>query len=573
MYNALMGSDLITLNALAKELNSKIKGAKIQKITQPEKDEIRLFIHTFSTNACLVISCNSQVPRCHLTKAKNDNPLSAPAFCMLLRKYITNATIEDVSIYNADRIIKIRMSARDELKDINTYFLYVEIMSRYSNIIFTDKDNIILDAVKKIPLSLENNSHIVMHGSEYSPLDQDRESFITSDFSFLKKFKGGSLHQFILDNVTGFSGISVSEIIARAGLNDDMPTSLTQDEIEKFKSFIERIKNITEDEIYSPCVIDNKGVYPFVYSVINKEVKKYDSMNEAFDALLSKEDDDIRLKARLKALTTATKRFKGRVEKRIIDSKQKLQATEDMENLRKFGDLIINNIYLIKKGDTVLNCIDYETNENVSIELDKRFTPSQNAKNYYAKYNKLKRAKEFLTNKLEEDETLYKYIKSIEEELNNVTKTTNPIPIEQELVNIGALKLPKENAKKRVHNPRPDPLMSYEIGGFQVLIGNNNIQNDELTFKIASSTDIWMHLKDEHGRHTIIITNGKDVPEDVLFIAAQITAATKTSKMAVDYTQRRNVRRMPGGLPGLVNYTNYKTIYVDPDAHLELLKK
>ena len=115
--------------------------------------------------------------------------------------------------------------------------------------------------------------------------------------------------------------------------------------------------------------------------------------------------------------------------------------------------------------------------------------------------------------------------------------------------------------------------MSYEIGGFQVLIGNNNIQNDELTFKIASSTDIWMHLKDEHGRHTIIITNGKEVPEDVLFIAAQITAATKTSKMAVDYTQRRNVRRMPGGLPGLVNYTNYKTIYVDPDAHLELLKK
>ena len=244
-----------------------------------------------------------------------------------------------------------------------------------------------------------------------------------------------------------------------------------------------------------------------------------------------------------------------------------------MENLRKYGDLIINNIYLIKKGDTVLNCIDYETNENVSIELDKRFTPSQNAKNYYAKYNKLKRAKEFLTNKLEEDETLYKYIKSIEEELNNVTKTTNPIPIEQELVNIGALKLPKENTKKRVHNPRPDPLMSYEIGGFQVLIGNNNMQNDELTFKIASSTDIWMHLKDEHGRHTIIITNGKEVPEDVLFIAAQITAATKTSKMAVDYTQRRNVRRMPGGLPGLVNYTNYKTIYVDPDAHLELLKK
>ena len=179
MYNARMGSDLITLNALAKELNEKIKGAKIQKITQPEKDEIRLFIHTLSKNDCLVISCNSQVPRFHLTKVKTDTPLVAQAFCMLLRKYITNATIEDISIYNSDRIIRIQMSARDELKDINTYFLYVEIMSRYSNIIFTDKDNIILDAVKKIPLTLENNSHIVMHGSEYSPLEQDRESFMT----------------------------------------------------------------------------------------------------------------------------------------------------------------------------------------------------------------------------------------------------------------------------------------------------------------------------------------------------------------------------------------------------------
>lgn len=573
MYNARMGSDLITLNALAKELNEKIRGAKIQKITQPEKDEIRLFIHTISKNDCLVISCNSQVPRCHLTKVKTDTPLVAPAFCMLLRKYITNATIEGVSIYNSDRIIRIQISARDELKDINTYFLYVEIMSRYSNIIFTDKNNIILDAVKKIPLTLENNSHIVMHGSEYSPLEQDRESFMTSDFSFLKKFTGGDLHQFILDNVTGFAGISVSEILNRVGLSDDISSPLNDNDIENIKSFIERIKNINNDELFTPCVIDSKGVYPFIYSVINKDVKKYDSMNDAFDALLSKEDDDIRLKARLKTLTTATKRFKGRVERRIIDSKQKIQATKDMENYRRFGDLIINNIYLIKKGDTTLNCIDYETNENVSIELDKRFTPSQNAKNFYTKYNKQKRAKEFLTKKLEEDETLYKYITSIEDELNNVTKNTNYNPIEQELINIGALKLPKENAKKRVHNPRPDPITSYNVKGFQVLVGSNNIQNDELTFKIASSTDIWMHLKDEHGRHTIIITNGKEVPDDVILIAAQITASTKTTKMAVDYTQRRNVRRMPGGLPGLVNYTNYKTVYVDPDSHSELRLK
>lgn len=565
-----MGSDLLTLNALAKELNTKIQGAKIEKIVQPEKDEIRFFIRVNNRNECLVISCNSQTPRCHLTYVKKENPINAPAFCMLLRKYLIGGTIESASIFNADRIIKLKITARNEMKDICTYYLFIEIMSRYSNIIFTDADFIIFDAIKRIPLNEDNTNHLVMHGAKYEPLEQGKESFLTSSFDFMKDFKGGDLHSFILDNITGFSGITVSEIIARCGfMNDGMP-ALNEEELNRFKEFINKLKNITEQDFYSPCVIDNKGVYPFAYMVLNKDVVTFPTINEAFDDLLSKEDGDLRLKAKIKNLVTATRRFKARVEKRIIDDAQKLQATEDMNIQRYYGDMIINNIYLVKKGDSTLKCTDYTTGETVTIPLDPTLTPSNNAKVYYSKYNKLKRTRDFLSKKIEDDRAILDYVKSIEQELSEVTSTTNPSSIEQELINIGALYAPKTDGKKKVRNPKPDPIACYDVEGFQVYVGNNNIQNDELTFKIASPNDIWMHLKNEHGRHTIIITNGKEVPDSVLKIASEITASTKTGKIAVDYTIRKNVKRINGTLPGLVTYVNYNTLYVTPNSHEEL---
>ncbi len=565
-----MGSDLLTLNALAKELNTKIQGAKIEKIVQPEKDEIRFFLRVNNRNECLVISCNSQTPRCHLTNVKKENPINAPAFCMLLRKYLVGGTIESVCIFNADRIIQLKINARNEMKDICTYYLFIEIMSRYSNIIFTDQDFIIFDAIKRIPLNEDNSNHIVMHGAEYEPLEQGKESFLTSSFDFIKNFKGGDLHSYILDNVTGFSGITVSEIIARCGfMNDSMPY-LNEEECSRFIEFMNKLKNITEQDFYSPCIIDDKGVYPFDYMVLHKESVPYTSINEAFDELLSKEDGALRLKAKIKNLVTATRRFKARVEKRIIDDEQKLNATEDMNIQRYYGDMIINNIYLIKKGDTTLKCTDYTTGEMVTIPLDETLTPSNNAKAYYSKYNKLKRTKDFLSKKIEDDRAILEYVKSIEQELLEVTSSTNPASIEQELINIGALYAPKMEGKKKVRNPKPDPIACYDVEGFQVYVGNNNIQNDELTFKIASPNDIWMHLKNEHGRHTIIITNGKEVPESVLITASEITASTKTGKIAVDYTIRKNVKRINGALPGLVTYVNYNTLYVNPNPHEEL---
>lgn len=568
-----MGSDLFALNALAKELNSSLQGARIDKIQQPEVDELRFFMRSKGKNVCLVISCNAGAPRIHLTQSKKQSPLVAPNLCMLMRKYLLNASIEQIGIYNHDRIIYLKLNAKTEMRDDVTFYLFVEIMNRYSNIVFTDENLVILDAVKHLPLDVERN-HVVLRGVRYSPVTQQKISYLTDCLGIFDDFSGGDLHKYIQDNISGFSGATINEFLLRANLDTSVP-SLSESDKEKLYATIKEFASFdASSSIFQPCVIDGKDVYPFVYRSLadrdESNVRKFTTMSEAYDALTTDCDKDIRNKARLKSLATIAKRLHQKAEKNIAIDLQRLKECEDMDTLKLYGELIVSNIYRIKKGDESVKCLNYYDNTEVVIPLDARLTPSKNSTAYYTKYNKLKRAKEFVGKKLIEDRDLLEYVKSIEEEIASLPYESQTSAIEEELELLGGTK--KKSQKNKVRREKPEPPYVYVVDGFTIYRGKNNIQNDELTFKIASSSDIWMHLKNEHGAHTIIVTEGKEVPENVLKIAGEITASTKQASQEVDYTERRNVKRKPNGHPGQVIYVNYKTLVATPNEHKELLR-
>ncbi len=568
-----MGSDLFALSALARELNDNLQGARIDKIQQPESDELRFFVRSKGKNQCLVVSCNAGAPRIHLTTSKKVSPQVAPNLCMLLRKYLLSATISDVSIYNYDRIVRIRFDAKTEMRDEATFYLFVEIMNRYSNIVFTDENLVILDAVKHLPLDVERN-HVVLRGVPYSPVSQKKISYLTDYFSVFNDFKGGDLHRFIQDNISGFSGATIEELLLRANINSNVGTFGAIERKRLFKTIKDfaSVATNTPEIPLCPCIINDKEVYPIEYrSLENSDksnVKTFESMSDAYDALITDCDKDIRNKARLKSLATIAKHLRQKVEKNIAIDLQKLAECEDMDKYRLWGELIVSYIYLIKKGDEKLVCTNYYDNSQMEIPLDLRLTPSKNSTAYYAKYNKLKRTKEFVSKKLEKDKDLLEYVKSIEDEIANLPYESDTSAIEQELEALGGGK--KKSSKNKVRKEKAEPPYVYFVDGFYIYRGKNNLQNDELTFKIASSNDVWLHLKNEHGSHTIIVTEGRTVPDKVLKIAGEITASTKQASCEVDYTERRNVKRKPDGHPGQVIYVNYKTMISEPNPHKNL---
>ncbi|MDE6060666.1 MAG: NFACT RNA binding domain-containing protein, partial [Clostridia bacterium] len=238
---------------------------------------------------------------------------------------------------------------------------------------------------------------------------------------------------------------------------------------------------------------------------------------------------------------------------------------------RVYGELVVNNIYKIKRGDKVLRCLNYYDNCEIEIPLDPQLSPSKNSAAYYNKYNKLKRTKEFVEKKLIADKNLLNYVCSIEEEISSLPFDASIAPIEEELAKLNGVK--QKATKGKVRKEQAEPPYVYLVDGFYIYRGKNNLQNDELTFKIASSNDMWLHLKNDHGAHTIIITQGREIPDNVMKVASEITASTKQASADVDYTLRRNVKRQPNGHPGQVIYENYKTILAKPDKHEEYLLK
>ncbi len=544
-----MPIDVITLKAVCYELNQKLSGGRVEKIYQPETDEVVMNVKCGGKFLPLVISANPSHPRIHLTTQKKENSYTAPTYCMLLRKYLGGAQIKGLEIFNNDRIIRIRFEGKSELKDSRTLYLIVELMGRYSNIILTGEDMVIIDAIRRIHFD-QSTTRYILPGLSYVFQPQTRMTFDKSND--IKEFflnHPDVTSDEILKNISGIGKESALEIYNCS---------------DRYKKLYQLV-NIAEDISYRPCLSYRqdkpKDFFVYPYETVNSDWKYFPSLNEALDEYYLLYDAEDRKKASSKTVETILKRLQTKIDRRIEDNLKRIKEWEKAEEIRQKGEFITNYIYMIKPGDTTLKCIDYYKNEEIIIPLDPTISPSKNAQEYYKKYNKLKRAKDSANEQLKELYPKRDYLKSIAVSIESCTLKTEFDEILSELNALGGY-VQKRVDKRKVQPSKP---MHITVNRYDVYYGKNNIQNAQVTFALASPTDTWVHAKNHHGTHLII----KGTPdESTLYTCARFAAyfsdAKNSDKVEVDYTIRKFVKKIPGAMPGLVTYTDYKTILVPP---------
>ncbi len=576
-----MAFDAGMVAALANELNTKLAGARVDKIQQPEKEEIVLTLRADRDNVRLSLSCVANTPRINITDITKENPANAPMFCMLLRKHLTGGRVLSVTQYGFERLIEVCFECRDEMGFLCEKYLIIEIMGKYSNIIFCDGDKKILSSVKTVDFTTSSKRQILTGmkyeypptQNKYSPFDIDEDTFKKIYSSADAKIE---IYRFIIDNFMGISMLVAKELSYRAtGRIDAYLSECTSDDIYRILSdFVSLINN----KDFAPVIIKD-GETPLEFSfmpIIQYEgtfsVYKCDSFSQLIDEFFVKKEKAHHIKQMSSDLLRFLTNNENRITKKIaIHKSEMLDAEKNLKN-KALGDVITANIYMLKRGDTKVKLFDYS--EEVPVEreiiLDSKLSPSQNAQRYYKKYNKAKKAIEMLETQLKSDENELVYIRSVLDALSRVENENDIEEIKNELRESGYGVKTKGKFSKNSH--KSVPMKFCTTNGYTVLCGKNNIQNDMLTFKTASKLDFWFHVKNLAGSHVVMICDGEEPPKvdftEAAVIAATHSKAEKGQNVAVDYTQIKNIKKIPSAKLGLVIYSTNWTAYVTPDEKL-----
>lgn len=566
-----MAYDALTLSVLCQEFESALVGGKITKIYQPERDEIVLFIFNKQTYK-LLISANANVNRIHITEMPTDNPKTAPSFCMLLRKHVTNATVTGVTQMPYERVVEFQLQVNDDLGYKKGMRLIFELTGKTSNIILTEEDYTILDSIKHLPQDLESK-RIIMTGAKYNyfapqnkipPFDLPRvREFLSSCNTPLRK----TLPEVLL----GVSQTTVNEILWGIDENDHtiVNHSLVVDRIAQYKANLVNKK---------PNVVLTSGnpveACPFDYQSKKGDKIFYDSLNRAHDNYYYLLDKVQRFNNKAKSVSTVVKNAISRTEKKLAIQRQSVLEAESREIYKQYGDLILSNLWNISKDSDSVTLLNYYDNNEVTIPLDKQLTPQQNAQAYYKKYRKLKSSAEHNSKLVEENSRLLEYLTTIKQSLSYSADADDLQQIREELVELGLIR-EKQTGKKKIDAPLKP--LHYDIGGYAVYVGKNNAQNNYVTFKLARPNDVWLHTQKIHSSHVVIVNDkGTDVPDSVIVAAAEICAyysqASGGSKIPVDYTAKSNVKKPNKAPLGFVVYNVYQTILVNPDRHVTQLQ-
>lgn len=581
-----MALDGLVIHSIVNELSSKLLGGKVDKIYQPENDEIVLHIRNNKENYKLILSSSASNPRIYLaSNYKKENPISAPMFCMLFRKYIQGGNIVNISQVGFERIIKISVESFDELKEKTTKDIIIEIMGRHSNIILThSSDNKIIDSAKRIPPSISRVRQI-LPGHTYSlPPEQDKinpldtiskDTFITALSSY-----SGPIFKSIYSKFLGISPIISREICFRANIDDNTIMSELPDEklsslYNVFTSLFIDIKN----DNYNPCIVTDENLDKVVdFSCIELSLFKNlsyihdDSMSKVLENYYYTKDIKDRIHQRSSDLRKSISIKLDRLYNKLNKQEEELLESESADKYKINGELITSYIHMIKKGmDSVEVANFYDPNyETVNINLNKNLTPSENAQKYFKKYSKMKTAKVEITHQIKISKEEIDYLENILLSIENCENLAELDDIREELSKVGYIKSSNKNKKDTKLTTSPHEFISSD--GFKILVGKNNKQNDHLTLKVADNDDIWMHTKNIPGSHVIIKTNGNSVSDETLFEGAMLAAFFSKGKMSsqvpVDYTKKKNIKKPNGAKPGMVIYETNSTVYVTPSEEL-----
>ena len=574
-----MPNDFITLNALCKELDSALSGGKIDKISMPENDEINIHIRKGGANLLLAVSANAQNPRIHLSENRKTNPLTAPAFCMRLRKCLAGGVINGVSMLGNDRIFCFSITARNELRDEVTYSLIAETMGRYSNVLLVDSNGIIKDTLKQASYDTATKRCLLPSVRyELPPRNKIPCTDAAQVADALKNYNGSDLCGFVMSAISGFSVATAKEWLYIAGI--DNSSKPDEDGIKAAVRSLELLLDVNKHDAYEPCcslvdgVEDDYFVFPYKSSSLS--FVPADTLSKAIEKCIGKKDEKYRRNEHSKHLKKAHSSAVTKLRKRLEKCRQRLSEASGSDRNKKYGELITANLYRIKRGDRSATVQDYydENMQDVTIPLDERLTPQQNAQQYFKKYAKQKRTLEVVGEQIKQTEDELEYLLSIEPSIETCSTDDEIAEVEAELISAGAMKPSGRRNKTRTKAAQP---YFYDVNGFTVAVGKNNLQNDKLTFKLANGGDLWLHAKDVHGSHVIVFAEGRSIPDDVILTACEIACfhsqAQTGTKTVCDYTFRRNLKRHPSGKPGMVLYTVYNSATVVADEHREYLQK
>lgn len=573
-----MAFDAVSVRCLVGELQEKLINGRIDKIYQPEKDEITVNIRTLSESFKLVLSASSAHPRVHFTNVNKKNPKTAPLFCMLLRKHIGSGKITAIEQVGFERIIKISIESYDELGDLTTKYLIAEIMGRHSNIILTNKDMKIIDCIKHIDFTVSSVRE-VLPGLQYvSPPPQDKVDLtdihetVNIDFTAAAK----TADKAILSSVAGISPLTAREIVYRAFSRTDVRCGeLTDSGKNKILYETVCLARTVRENNFSPCIIINSAtgkLMDFSATPIEQyenmaEIRTFTSMSDLLDTFYKTRDMHERMRQKSAGLVKLLGNNIERISKKLIILNKTLTNSKDKDKYRIYGDLLTANLYKITQGQTEIEVEDYYGGGTVKISLSPTLTPSQNAQRYYKKYNKAKTAEVEAAKQIENAKNELEYLESTLAAVETADSEADLNAIRSELISEGYLT--RKVSPKRQKQAAAKPMRFISSDGFDIYVGKSNFQNDYLTTKLANSSDLWFHTKDIHGSHTVIkLGIDKDVPKSTITEAAEIAAyyskARLSSQVPVDFTEIRNVKKPNGAKPGMVIYDNYNTIYVTP---------
>lgn len=551
-----MPQDAFTIKYVCDELKKELLGGKISKIVQPSREELTFIIYTAKGNVKLDACLSARAARLSLGETEKPVLQTPPNFCMLLRKHLQNAEIINIEQPDFERIIFFDLKCVSDFSS-SIMRLYFEIMGKYSNAVLTE-NGVILGALKTNSFG-ENVKRLTLGGAKYA-LPEPQDKISPDDIGGLKEVLSleGDKIKLICDRVKGIAYATAAEMVSVYGEN------ITAENIRDY------IYNLSAE----PCVVYSDGEpSDFKVRSVNTAQKKFESVLEAQSAYYSYLYEKRSFEAERSKLENAVNAAVKKIEKRLAGINSKLLECEGAESIKLKGELITANIYAIERGMKSVSVVNYYDPEQreIKIELDETLTPSQNAQRYYKKYAKLKRTFLSVSAQKDEAEQRLNYLRSISASIAAAENKADLFETEEELISLGLYKAVEIKMKK----PVAPPFREYFYQGFKIVAGRNNLQNERLTKGLAPD-DLWLHTQKYHSSHVGIICEGRDVPDSVLAVAAEICAyysdGRSGSKIPVDYAKKKFVKKPPKSNTGFVIYTDYSTVLVDPNAHTELLK-
>lgn len=576
-----MALDGIAVSNLIYELKDRLLGGRIDKIYQPNTDELILSFRSIGANFKLLLSANSSHPRLHITSLQKENPMTPPMFCMVMRKYAAGGKLIGISQPDFERIVVLEIESMNEMGDKTAKKLIIEIMGKHSNIILTDENDKILDSIKHISHEKSSVREVLPGRTYVLPPSQEKKNplFAQKDF-FMEQARqkpGVKLQSFLYLNYTGISPIMASEICFRAGLD---PSSACQEiSDENFNNLYNSMEALFQDvkqNSFSPEIIydsdTNKIIdfSPVPMTQFQYQTKKnYNSISQLLEEFYSEKDNSYHIAQKahdMRRLVTSN------IERCVRKKELQLKTLKDIENKdiwKLKGELITANIYAIEKGQTSLKALNFYEEEQPEIEiaLEATKTPSENAQKYFNKYNKAKRTMVALSLQKKQNDEELDYLENVLVSIETATEDSDLAEIREELAEQGFVKKKKYNKGKQPKQKKTTPHHFISSDGYDIYVGKSNTQNDELTLHIAQNNDIWLHTKNIPGSHVIIkMKDSQPLPEQTLLEAANLAVfhskAKNSSNVPVDYTPRKNVKKPRGAKPGMVIYEQNKTVTI-----------